>query len=209
MIFVSDFLTPLSGRAGAVAVLALAASLTAACSTGQPGADVASQQLAGVTHLPATTSALQPLGTADPAPKSQRPLEPTRLAVVGVRIGNHEGFDRVVLDLAGDGEPGWFVDYTPTPMQTGIGRPLAVSGNAFLNINVDGTVYPREIGIDSEIEDKLPVERDGATGNIVDVVSGGTYEGRSQVVVGLRSEAPYSVQVLENPMRLVIDIVQS
>lgn len=169
--------------------------------------------LAGVTHLtgaPASstsnstsTSVLKPLGSADPSPKTQRPSEPAQLAVAGVRVGNHEGFDRVVVDLAGDGDPGWFVDYTPTPLQATIGRPLPVSGNAFLNINVDGTVYPGELGLD-----ETGFEHLSPTSNIVDVASGGTYAGRSQIVVGLRAEAPYSVQVLEDPKRLVIDIVQ-
>ena len=152
-----------------------------------------------------STSTLQPLGTADPSPKTHRPSEPAHLAVAGVRVGNHEGFDRVVVDLAGDGDPGWFVDYTATPMQADVGRALKVSGNTFLNINVDGTVYPSELGMDKDV----PVEKAAPTGNIVDVVSAGTYEGRSQIVVGLRSEAPYSVEVLEDPKRLVIDIVQS
>ncbi|MEH0146557.1 hypothetical protein V6D40_02610 [Corynebacterium sp. Q4381] len=149
------------------------------------------------------TAVLRPLGSANPSPKTQRPSEPAQLAVAGVRVGNHEGFDRVVVDLAGDGDPGWFVDYTPTPLQATIGRPLPVSGTAFLSINVDGTVYPGELGLD-----ETGVERLSPTSNIVDVASGGTYAGRSQIVVGLRAEAPYSVQVLEDPKRLVIDIVQ-
>ena len=41
------------------------------------------------------------------------------------------------------------------------------------------------------------------------VVNAGTYEGRSRVVVGLGSDLPYSVQILEHPLRLVVDIVQS
>lgn len=160
-------------------------------------------QLAAITS--SQTTVLQPLGTADASPKTQRPSEPALLAVSNVRVGNHQGFDRVVVDLAGSGEPGWFVDYTPTPMHSTTGRALPLSGNAFLNINIDGTVYPGELGIDDEVA----VEMAGSTSNVVDVVSGGTYEGRSQIVVGLRSEAPYSVQVLEDPKRLVIDIVQS
>lgn len=150
------------------------------------------------------TTQAQPLGTADPAPKTQRPSVPSRLAVVGVRVGAHEGFDRVVVDLEGDGDPGWFVDYTSTPMQETVGQPLQVAGNSFLNINVDGTVYPFELGKDNNV----PVTMAGDTGNVIDVISAGTYEGRSQVVVGLRSELPYSVQVLENPKRVVVDIVQ-
>ena len=202
-----------AGVAAAVAVLCLGA---AGC--GQiavPGSDSEAAQrtqpvLAGVSPKPSGTAAsstgttvLKPLGSANPSPKTQRPSEPAQLAVAGVRVGNHEGFDRVVVDLAGDGDPGWFVDYTPTPLQATIGRPLPVSGSAFLNVNVDGTVYPGELGLD-----ETGVEHLSPTSNIVDVASGGTYEGRSQIVVGLRAEAPYSVQVLEDPKRLVIDIVQ-
>lgn len=176
------------------------AALASACSGGA-GRD-ASPVLAAA---PGVNGSASPMGTADSAAKTQRPSEPAQLAVAGVRVGNHDGFDRVVVDLAGHGDPGWFVDYTPTPMQSTVGKALAVSGNAFLSINVDGTVYPFELGMGSEV----PVDSPGATGNVIDVVNGGTYEGRSQIVVGLRSEAPYSVQVLEDPKRLVVDIVQS
>lgn len=153
----------------------------------------------------ASSSPLQPLGTAELSPKSERPSAPAQLAVTGVRVGTHEGFDRVVVDLEGQGDPGWFVDYTSTPMQETTGQPLTVAGNAFLSINVDGTVSPFELGEDREVA----VEMARDTGNVVDVISAGTYQGRSQVVVGLRSELPYSVQVLRGPTRVVVDIVQS
>lgn len=173
-----------------------------ACSACGVAGDDAGKTLAGSISAPSTQA--QPLGTADPAPKTQRPSEPAQLAVVGVRVGAHEGFDRVVVDLEGEGEPGWFIDYTSTPMQETVGRPLHVAGNSFLNINVDGTVYPFELGKDNNV----PVKMAGDTGNVIDVISAGTYEGRSQIVVGLRSELPYSVQVLDNPKRVVVDIVQ-
>lgn len=184
--------------AAAVALVVLGA---AGCDAGADGGG--SPVLASVAG--GSSTALRPLGTADAAAKTQRPSEPAQLAVAGVRVGNHEGFDRVVLDLVGDGEPGWFVDYTPTPMRATVGKALPVSGNAFLSINVDGTVYPFELGLDPQV----PVETAGNTGNIVDVVHGGTHEGRSQIVVGLRSETPYSVQVLQDPKRLVVDILQA
>ena len=177
-------------------------AVSVACGACSVVDDGAGKTLAGSIASP--TTKLQPLGTADPAPKTQRPSEPSRLAVVGVRVGAHEGFDRVVVDLEGDGDPGWFVGYTSTPMQETVGQPLQVAGNSFLNINVDGTVYPFELGKDNDV----PVTMAGDTGNVIDVISAGTYEGRSQVVVGLRSELPYSVQVLEHPTRVVVDIVQ-
>lgn len=177
-------------------------AVAAACGACGAVSDGAGNTLMGSISSPTTQA--QPLGTADPAPKTQRPSVPSRLVVVGVRVGAHEGFDRVVVDLEGDGDPGWFVDYTSTPMQETVGQPLQVAGNSFLNINVDGTVYPFELGKDNNV----PVTMAGDTGNVIDVISAGTYEGRSQVVVGLRSELPYSVQVLENPTRVVVDIVQ-
>lgn len=181
------------------ACLATTATCTA-CSIPGGGTD---QTVAG--SLSAGAPQAQPLGTADPSPKSLRPSAPSELVVTGVRVGAHEGFDRVVVDLEGTGKPGWFVDYTSTPMQETVGQPLKVAGNAFLNINVDGTVYPFELGKDSEV----PVKMAGDTGNVIDVISAGTYEGRSQIVVGLRSALPYSVQVLEDPKRVVVDIVQN
>ncbi|WP_269508233.1 AMIN-like domain-containing (lipo)protein [Corynebacterium faecium] len=177
-------------------------AVAAACGACGAVSDGAGNTLMGSISSPTTQA--QPLGTADPAPKTQRPSVPSRLVVVGVRVGAHEGFDRVVVDLEGDGDPGWFVDYTSTPMQETVGQPLQVAGNSFLNINVDGTVYPFELGKDNNV----PVTMAGDTGNVIDVISAGTYEGRSQVVVGLRSELPYSVQVLKDPTRVVVDIVQ-
>ena len=185
----------------ALAGACVAASV--ACSACSVVGDGAGKTLTGSLASPAKKP--QPLGAADSSSKTQRPSEPSRLAVVGVRVGAHEGFDRVVVDLAGDGDPGWFVDYTSTPMQETVGQPLQVAGNSFLNINVDGTVYPFELGKDNDV----PVTMAGDTGNVIDVISAGTYEGRSQVVVGLRSALPYSVQVLEDPKRVVVDIVQN
>lgn len=184
-------------RAVLAGVCSVALATCTAC-----GGVVESETLAG--SLAAPTQQAGPLGSANPAPKTQRPSAPSQLAVTGVRVGAHDGFDRVVVDLEGEGEPGWFVDYTSTPMQETVGHPLEVAGNAFLNINIDGTVYPFELGHDNDV----PVQMAGDTGNVIDVISAGTYEGRSQIVVGLRSELPYSVQVLENPKRVVVDIVQ-
>lgn len=217
MLFVAPSFHGSKRRAAPLAAAAIALSFgVAGCDespvagpTSPQGTQVSQQaMLAGVdtrhTGAASTTSVLKPLGSADPSPKTQRPSEPSQLAVAGVRVGNHDGFDRVVVDLAGDGEPGWFVDFTQTPLQATTGRPLPVTGSAFLNINVDGTVHPGELGLGEQ----SGVEHLSPTSNIVDVASGGTYAGRSQIVVGLRAEAPYSVQVLENPQRLVIDIVQ-
>ncbi|WP_177221752.1 hypothetical protein [Corynebacterium sp. NML140438] len=195
---------PLPKFAVAALTPCVAGAVLAGC-VASPAQDQAATRVGSVHAAPSSTQ-LRPLGTANASPKTQRPSAPAQLAVAGVRVGTHEGFDRVVVDLVGEGEPGWFVDYTSTPMQEITGKPLKVTGNAFLNINIDGTVYPYELGLDA---DQIKVDTPAETGNIIDVVNAGTYEGRSRVVVGLRSDLPYSVQVLEHPLRLVVDIVQS
>ena len=47
----------------------------------------------------------------------------------------------------------------------------------------------------------------GAGGVVTQVLSGGTFEARSQFVIGLDGRHPYSVQVLNEPTRLVIDVL--
>ncbi len=145
------------------------------------------------------------LGTADLVMKTQRPTEPSQLMVTGVRIGKHPNFERVVFDFIGSGHPGWFIDYTAHPAQQGSGNPIDFDGTTALNVNIDGTVLPFEIGAQEPNIGTVP----GQGGFITEVISAGTFEGRSQFIIGLTGQRPYSVQILNNPTRLVIDIAQN
>lgn len=183
-------------------VAATAAALTLSSCSVDPG----SQQLStlGARVQTPADAGLRPLGDANSSMKTFRPDESSRLLVTDVRTGSHSGFDRVVFDLEGEGEPGWFIDFTTSASQQGSGNPIPFTGTSALNVNIDGTVYPHEVG--KEIPNLSTSE---GAGNITEVISAGTFEGRSQFIVGLNSAVPYSVQVLDNPKRLVIDLVQS
>ncbi|WP_026159258.1 AMIN-like domain-containing (lipo)protein [Corynebacterium doosanense] len=183
-------------------VTATAAALTLSSCSVDPGSQQLSTLGAGV-QTPADAG-LRPLGDANSSMKTFRPDESSRLLVTDVRTGSHSGFDRVVFDLEGEGEPGWFIDFTTSASQQGSGNPIPFTGTSALNVNIDGTVYPHEVG--KEIPNLSTSE---GAGNITEVISAGTFEGRSQFIVGLNSAVPYSVQVLDNPKRLVIDLVQS
>lgn len=150
-----------------------------------------------------TNAGVVSLGDANTSMKTLRPEAPSNLVVTDVRVGSHAGFDRVVLDLTGEGDPGWFVDYTNNPTQQGSGNTIDFIGATALNVNIDGTTYPFDLGL----EDPQLGTVEGA-GSITQVISTGTFEGRSQFVIGLREQLPYSVQVLEDPQRVVIDILQ-
>lgn len=157
-----------------------------------------------VTMAASTKAGITPLGEASPAMKTLRPTKSSQLLVTNVRLGIHDSFERVVFDLEGEGDPGWFVDYTDKPMQQGSGNLVQHSGRIALNVNIDGTVYPHELNHeDPEIQTVQ-----GQGGFVSEVVNAGTYEGRSQFFIGIDEARPYSVQVLEDPKRVVIDIIR-
>ncbi|MDN6738460.1 MAG: hypothetical protein L0L68_10910 [Corynebacterium sp.] len=180
----------------AVPALLLTTSLTL-CACSVEGKDQ-------VTMAASTKSGISPLGDTNIAMKTSRPNKPAQLLVTDVRLGIHDSFERVVFDLEGEGDPGWFVDYTDKPMQQGSGNLVQHSGRVALNVNIDGTVYPHELNHeDPEIQTVQ-----GQGGFVSEVVNAGTYEGRSQFFIGIDEARPYSVQVLEDPKRVVIDIIR-
>ncbi|NME88655.1 AMIN-like domain-containing (lipo)protein [Corynebacterium stationis] len=180
----------------AVPALLLTTSLTL-CACSVEGKDQ-------VTMSASTKSGISPLGDTNIAMKTSRPNKPAQLLVTDVRLGIHDSFERVVLDLDGNGDPGWFIDYTDKPMQQGSGALVQHDGRTTLNVNIDGTVYPHELNMeDPELH---TVSSQG--GFISQVISTGTYEGRSQFFICLDETRPYSVQVLEDPKRIVIDILR-
>lgn len=212
-------------RLSAVAVTATAALTLAACggsttdgtqdTEGSPStvtstltATANSEKTSGSIAKEKTSDSkagVAPLGDANTAMKTLRPEAPAELMVTGMRVGQHDNFERVVFDLEGTGSPGWFIDYTSKPAQQGSGNPVQVEGSTALNVNIDGTVMPFELGKEDPNLGTLP----GSGGLVTEIISLGTFEGRSQFIIGLNGNHPYSVQVLEEPTRLVIDILHS
>src|SRR5699024_12392379 len=110
----------------------------------------------------------------------------------------------VVVNIVGCRDQGWFIDYTDTPMQQGSVALIQHDGRTVLNVNIDGTVYPHELNL----EDPQLRTASGQGGFVSEVINAGTYEGRSQFFISLDEKRPYSVQVLEKPKRIVIDILR-
>lgn len=185
-------------RAAALATVA-AVGLTA-CSPSGASVDPDDRPIAASSAGAGVT----PLGDADTTRKTLRPEAPAQLVVSNVRVGSHPGFDRVIFDLSGSGDPGWFMDYTDSPVQQGSGNPIPHHGSVALNVNIDGTTYPFELGMEDP-----QIGTVQGTGSVTEVISAGTFEGRSQFIVSLDSQLPYSVEVLEDPSRIVIDILQA
>ncbi len=129
---------------------------------------------------------------------SQDPSKDSMSELVAVRVGEHTGYDRVVLEFTGPGTPGYRTQYLDYPSRQVSGKPVPIEGETALNVDVTGTTMPVNVAT-------TPVDPVPGKGNIVKVIPAGTFEDNSQFIVDMKTARPYTVTVLENPTRVVID----
>jgi hypothetical protein len=140
-----------------------------------------------------------------------------RLTLTDVRVGTHDGFDRVTLEVEGDGTVGWFARADDEGRTHGKGEEVDVEGDHVLTVALRGMELPPE-----RPEDVTPFaaeadRSDGALGPrvqaptgavaLTEVVVGGVFEGQKQVFLGTAEEVPFRITRFEEPERLVIDLV--
>ncbi|MGO2041863.1 MAG: AMIN-like domain-containing (lipo)protein [Cellulosimicrobium funkei] len=142
---------------------------------------------------------------ANTEPDTQDPSADAALTVTDVRVGHHDGFDRVVFELGGTGTPGWRVEYVDQPVDDGKGDVVAVDGDAYLQVMISGSGYPMDTGVE-EYAGPNPV-RAGDDGEVEEVLLRGVFEGYTQAFVGVDDEQrPFRVFSLEDPTRVVVDV---
>jgi len=56
--------------------------------------------------------------------------------LTGIRVGRHDGFDRVVFDLSGQGAPCFRVFFDDNPVQDGSGLPVDLGGYQALRVEI-------------------------------------------------------------------------
>ncbi|MDY5785184.1 hypothetical protein [Corynebacterium sp.] len=189
-----------------------AASTTTMTSTAAP--TTAASPTAPTNSADATTTVPRVAATSDEvhetAPYSMErvqhwPAEATELVVSDVRVGSHDGFDRVVVEYSGTGTPGFTAGYVDQARQQASGYPLEVAGPAHLEVMIHGT----PMGMLSPREELIQVgPMNLASGAIQGVTHGGVFEADTQYVIGLDKKRPFRVYTLSNPARVVIDIQQ-
>lgn len=203
--------------------LALAAAVLAGCggepepaasSTAAPPAPSATQT-ATVSPSPAGSptdspsgEACQPFGSTEDV-SSDDPLALSTLTGASMRVGQHDCYERFVLEMTGTGQaPGWTVGYRDPMTQDGSGLPVDLRGEADLAITVG-------VWTVSEFEGR-PDEWPPFTGPD-DIVTTGfvalqearnlyAFEGVTQVGLGVDRERPFRVDWLDGPPRLVVDV---
>ena len=204
-------------RAVPVPVLLAATLLLAGCATeddsepaGATGpaatsssSDGAGNTAAEETGTPAEEETDAPEFPADVRPAEQAASADSLVTVTDIRTGEHEGYDRVVFEVDGEGTPGWDVRYVDAPTQQGSGNPVEVAGAAVLEVTVTGVGYPFDTGVD-QFEPGGPVAGPGT--GVTEVVLGPTFEGTTQAFVGTTGESPFRVYLLEGPTRIVVEV---
>lgn len=179
---------------------------TATSSAASPSATASAAPAATSTQvpLPANDPANPPPFPADTAPDTSAASVGAFLSPVNLRFGVHDGYDRVVLDLEGTGQPGWVSQYVDEPRAEGSGSVVTLAGTAYLQTTVKGVTYPTEVGAKPYVG---PQRFSPASGGVVkEVVYGDVFEGQAEVYIGLSSKQPFRVFLLESPTRIVIDI---
>ena len=133
---------------------------------------------------------LPPVRSDDPA---------KALALTGIRAATHDGFTRVVLEFSGEGTPGvWRAAWTDEAVEQGRGLPIQVEGEAVLDLVIDGTPM-------TATETPYPGGTHTRAGDL-DVVSDGTFEDNTHVVIGAPAPRQFQIGFLSNPVRMVVDI---
>lgn len=143
-------------------------------------------------------------GPAFPDTTDDQEAEPTEAALllVDVRLGEHDGFDRLVLEFEGEGEPGWLVGYVEEASTQGKGDPIVVDGDAMISVAARHTMPDDMTGF---YEGPQEIELDGEA--IEEAFVDGTFEGQTVVVLGVDdADNLFRVFTLTEPSRLVVDV---
>ena len=123
--------------------------------------------------------------------------------VTGIRSGQHECFDRLVIDthLAGDS---YYVRYTDEVTHVGSGEPVPLRGGAKLLVVAYSPSYDEDY--DPTYVPANPAEVVDVTGyrTFRQVAWAGSWEGTTDLGLGVRAHLPFRVFTL--PDRIVVDV---
>lgn len=120
---------------------------------------------------------------------------PGQMHVAALRIGEHPGYSRLVIDLSTAGVPAWEVRYSE-PTGPG-GGPVTIQGDRFLRVVLHTSA---EYGVQTSSDVT-------GTGLIAEAKTTGFFEGDEEVLVGIRGGVlPFAAFSLTDPGRIVIDV---
>ena len=143
-----------------------------------------------------------PRGTTDPY-SIVVPPDPARppALLVDVRVGAHDGFDRIVFEFDA-AQPSGLIEYRDDVAQCGSGEPVDPAGAAALVVRFIDTNAHTEAGAVSVPSLLLT----GPGTSILAAESICDFEAVVEWAVGTDGEKPFTVTLLDDPNRVVIDV---
>ena len=167
---------------------------------------------------------LTPSPSAEPSPSEPESIAPTApgdawicgepitveattgevVHTADVRIGTHEGYDRIVFEYLEDGTPE--VDMrlaTPPFTQDASGLPITVNGSPVFQITLQAAT---KLADDGSLTYTGPTEFEPDFPQLVHLTERGDFEAVNSWYVGLNGGDCVQVTVLTNPSRVVVDV---
>jgi hypothetical protein len=198
--------------------LALIAGIAlAGCAAGSPSSVPSDSAIASPSAEPSTAASepasIEPSAAASEPTESLPPFACTpsvtiasttdRAQITDVRVGTHDGYDRVVFEFA-SGLPDAIIEGVLPPLYADpSGLEMDVAGSAFLRVTMHGA---------SKLSPEGSLTYSGSTDfhpgfdRVAQLVEGGDFEAVSTWYVGLNGAGCFRVLTLPDPSRLVIDI---
>lgn len=171
--------------------------------TPAPVADAATEAVTVDDTLPPALGQDLPTFTTAASSADVASTGPDAPILRAVRIGSHDGFDRIVFELDSDGLPQWHVSYIDPPIiQCGSGNAVPVEGTAWLQVRFNGANAHTVAGEGTS----GPMRRAPGLPSLRELVRTCDFEAEVTWVAGVAGEKAYRPRVLEAPARLVIDI---
>lgn len=128
-------------------------------------------------------------------------------SLMDIRFGAHPGFARIVFDLTGSGTPLYHVRYEDPPFYTdGEGAEVDINGSAFLVVTMSPVASYDPESEDFELVYTGDRELYPGLDPIVEVINTGDFEGQMTWIIGLTGQKGFRVEVLQDPLRIVIDV---
>jgi hypothetical protein len=138
--------------------------------------------------------------------------EYTQATVDAVRAGRHDCYDRLVIELGPGAPTGYLVRYVPQFTQDFSGEPIPLRGAADLEVIVHARSYDDDLDPTWEPADRLEAVNVAGFDTFRQVVDSVSWEGQTQIGLGVRARLPFRAFVLAGPgagSRLVIDVAHS
>lgn len=182
-----------------------------------PTAPAASQSVATVETTPASTNEPAPTNetTSQPAPVSCPPQtggeEGVYTNLTDVRVGAHDGFDRIVFEFSApspdpagkSGIPHFDIRSAQPPFSEDPSDiPIDVQGDAFARIVFQGA---SGYDLDGNATYDGPRRLTPGFGTLAQAVEGGDFEATMTWILGLSRPTCWQLRELHDPDRVVID----